>query len=60
MKGMSCLTNLISFYDNMTHLVHEGKSVDFVYLDFSKDFDTIAFSYRNWLLTDWMGVLFAG
>jgi len=24
MKGRSCLTNLISFYDKVTHLVDEG------------------------------------
>jgi len=40
MKGRYCLTNLISFYDKVTRLVDEGKSVDVVYLDFSKDFDT--------------------
>ncbi|KAK4816002.1 hypothetical protein QYF61_010870 [Mycteria americana] len=44
MKGRSCLTNLISFYYNMTCLVHEGKAVDFVYLDFSKAFDTVSHS----------------
>ena len=25
MNGRSCLTNLISFYDKVTHLVNEGK-----------------------------------
>ncbi|GAB0206223.1 mitochondrial enolase superfamily member 1 [Grus japonensis] len=44
MKGRSCLTNLISFYDKVTHLVDEGKAVDVVYLDFSKTFDTISYS----------------
>ncbi|KAK4829538.1 hypothetical protein QYF61_005177 [Mycteria americana] len=44
MKGRSCLTNLISFYDKVTHLVDEGKAVDVVYLDFSKAFDTISHS----------------
>ncbi|GAB0180898.1 mitochondrial enolase superfamily member 1 [Grus japonensis] len=38
MKGKSCLTNLISFYDKMTHLVDEGKAVDIVYLNFTKAF----------------------
>ena len=28
MNGTSCLTNLISFYDKVTHLVDEGKAVD--------------------------------
>ncbi|KAJ7423570.1 RNA-directed DNA polymerase from mobile element jockey-like protein [Pitangus sulphuratus] len=27
-KGRSCLVNLISFYDQVTHLVDEGKAVD--------------------------------
>ncbi|GAB0179053.1 mitochondrial enolase superfamily member 1 [Grus japonensis] len=39
-KGKSCLTNLISFYDKMLHLVDEGKAVDVIYLDCSKAFDT--------------------
>ncbi|GAB0202730.1 hypothetical protein GRJ2_002738600 [Grus japonensis] len=44
MKGRSCLTNLISFYNQVTHLVDEGKAVDVVCLDFSKAFDTVSHS----------------
>ena len=42
MKSRSCLTNLISCYDQVTHLVGEGKAVDVMYLDFSKAFDTVS------------------
>ncbi len=41
MNGRSCLTNLISLYDEVTCLVGEGKAVNVVYLDFSKTFDTV-------------------
>ena len=44
MKGRSCFTNLISFYDKVTRLVDEEKAVHVVYLDFSKAFDTVSHS----------------
>ena len=43
-KGRSCLTNFISFYDQVTHLVDEGKAVDALYLEFSKAFDAVSHS----------------
>jgi len=43
-KDRSCLTNLISFYDQVTCLVDEGKAVDVVYLGFSKALDTVPHS----------------
>lgn len=39
MKGISCLTSLTGFYNEMASLVDE---VDVVYLDISKAFDTIS------------------
>jgi len=44
MKGRSCLTNLTSFYNQVTCPVDEGKAVDVICLDFSKAFDIVPHS----------------
>jgi len=44
MKGRSCLTNVISFYDQVTRLVDEGQAVDVSYVDISRAFDTVSHS----------------
>ncbi|NWS01122.1 RTXE polymerase, partial [Motacilla alba] len=43
-RGRLCLTNLISCYDQVTHLADAGKTVDVIFLDFSKAFDTVSHS----------------
>lgn len=40
LKGKSCLTNLITFYDEVTGLVDEGRTVDVVY--FKKAYDSVS------------------
>lgn len=38
MRGKSCLTNLISFYDKVVHLADQGKSVRVFFLNYSNAF----------------------
>ncbi|XP_062926608.1 retrovirus-related Pol polyprotein from type-1 retrotransposable element R1 isoform X1 [Mobula hypostoma] len=38
-KGRSCLTSLIEFFEDVTKHIDEGRAVDVVYMDFSKAFD---------------------
>ena len=42
MKAKSCSTNLISFYNEMTRSLNEGRAVDVVYLDFNKAFSAVS------------------
>ena len=44
MKGRSYLSKPISFWDQVTCLVDERKSVGIIYQDFSKDFDSVPHS----------------
>ena len=37
--GRSCLSQLLAHFDHITRQLEEGKSVDVIYLDFSKAFD---------------------
>lgn len=44
MRGKSCLSDLISFQDKVTHLVDQLKLVDAISLDFSKALHTVSHS----------------
>ena len=46
------MTNLISFCDQVTHLVDEGKAVDVIYTEFSTSFDTVPHSILLEKLSD--------
>jgi len=41
-KGMSCLTNLITLYDEMTGLADEGRAVAIAYLNVSSKAATLS------------------
>ena len=39
LKARSCLTNMLSFLEEITKWLDEGSPVDIIYLDFQKAFD---------------------
>ena len=39
--NISCLTNLLTYIECLTKNVDEGATVDVIYLDFSKAFDSV-------------------
>ena len=43
LKGRSCCTNLLEFFEKVTKLFDEGKPVDIIYLDLCKAFDKVPF-----------------
>lgn len=47
-KNKSCQTNLIPFSDRITGIWYNGRGAsDVIYLDFSKDFDTVSHDILN-------------
>ena len=40
-KGKSCLTNLLLYLEDVTEAIDESKSLDVIYLVFSKAFDKV-------------------
>ena len=41
--GRSCLSQLVSHFDNIIHQLEHGQNVDVVYIDFAKAFDKVDF-----------------
>lgn len=50
-NGKSLLTSLITFYNELSSLVGEGRTVDVVYLDFRKAFDILIEKLRKYRLS---------
>jgi hypothetical protein len=41
MRGRSCATNLLEFFEKVTFELDRGEAIDVIYLDFAKAFDTV-------------------
>lgn len=52
-KGKLCPTNLVDFHNEMTSWIDERRTVDVIYLYFSKAFDTIIKTSWKYGLDKW-------
>ena len=57
-KGKSRMTSLIAFYGKMAEFLDEGRTVDFIYFDFSKAFNLVSNSilvsrFGHYSLSGW-------
>ncbi|RMC13318.1 hypothetical protein DUI87_10853 [Hirundo rustica rustica] len=52
MRAKSCLSNLTSFDDKVTHLTDQGKPVDIIFLDLTASFWTKCPAH-SWINTSW-------
>ncbi len=41
-KGRSCITQLLEVFDHWSNVIGNGNSIDVIYLDFKKAFDTVS------------------
>ena len=57
-SGHSCLSALLSVFDDTMHMLEAGGSVDMVYLDFSKAFDKVDHNLKALGITGHLGICF--